>query len=69
MDDVDSVARSVDRGGAVPGDDGSVTPLPETVRISFLLRDFRFELAHRNWAAFGVRPGVACSEKLLCRYG
>lgn len=34
MDDVDSVARSVDKVGAAPGDDGGSTPLPETVRIS-----------------------------------
>jgi hypothetical protein len=44
MDDVDSVARSIDRAGAAPGDDGSAMPLPETVRISFLL-DFCFERA------------------------
>jgi hypothetical protein len=36
MDDGDSVVRSVDRAGAAPGDDGSATPLPETVRISLL---------------------------------
>ncbi|RLM99627.1 hypothetical protein C2845_PM06G03280 [Panicum miliaceum] len=33
MDDGDSVVRSVDRAGAAPGDDGSATPLPETVQI------------------------------------
>ncbi|GJM94850.1 hypothetical protein PR202_ga11532 [Eleusine coracana subsp. coracana] len=54
MDDVDSVARSVDRGGAAPGDDGSATPLPETVRISFFLRDFRFERARTG---IGRRSG------------
>ncbi|CAD6272596.1 unnamed protein product [Miscanthus lutarioriparius] len=33
MDDGDSVVRSVDKAGAAPGDDGSATPLPETVQI------------------------------------
>nr|ACG43688.1 hypothetical protein [Zea mays] len=36
MDDGDSVVRSVEKAGAGPGDDGSTTPLPETVRISLL---------------------------------
>jgi hypothetical protein len=36
MDDGDSAVRSVDKAGAAPGDDGSATPLPETVRISRL---------------------------------
>ena len=33
MDDGDSVARSADKDDAPPGDDGSSTPLPETIQI------------------------------------
>jgi hypothetical protein len=36
MDDVDSVVGSGDKAGEAPGDDGSSTPLPETVRIDLL---------------------------------
>lgn len=47
MDDVDSVARSADKDDAPPGDDGSSTPLPETVRISSIMQAPRvcFELS------------------------
>jgi serine/threonine protein kinase len=34
MDDVDSVVGSGDKAGEAPGDDGSSTPLPETVQVA-----------------------------------
>uniref|UniRef100_A0A0D9WDQ8 non-specific serine/threonine protein kinase n=1 Tax=Leersia perrieri TaxID=77586 RepID=A0A0D9WDQ8_9ORYZ len=34
MDDVDSVVGSGEKRGAAPGDDGSSTPLPETVQVA-----------------------------------
>jgi hypothetical protein len=38
MDDGDSVARSAEKADAPPGDDAGSTPLPETVRISSVMR-------------------------------